>query len=220
MRDLRNPLAPSIFKGEGRKKRQAKRTSKIATNKAKMEANKNKTNTTGKTPAKGGKVKSTSTSSPSAIKNRLEFTVIKNDAFNKQNQKDKDKSAKRSAKDLELCEDGKCTAGRQKRREKQGGRKAKQKAKEGQNTLKKFGTKKTISKNRLVQTKETKENNRLREQNKRLEKRNKRQAPKIRRQEERQNKRNTKKNTRNPKKKTSEMGPFITQKQRRALKKK
>ena len=48
MRDLSNPLSPSIFKGEGRKRRQARRTSKIASNTAKMEANKNKTKTVGK----------------------------------------------------------------------------------------------------------------------------------------------------------------------------
>ena len=48
MRDLSNPLAPSIFKGEGRKRRQAKRTAKIASNKEKMEANKNKTKTVSK----------------------------------------------------------------------------------------------------------------------------------------------------------------------------
>ena len=48
MRDLSNPLAPSIFKGEGRKRRQAKRTAKIASNNEKMEANKNKTKTVGK----------------------------------------------------------------------------------------------------------------------------------------------------------------------------
>tara|TARA_R110000782_G_scaffold1419_7_gene5542 strand:- start:30 stop:479 length:450 start_codon:yes stop_codon:yes gene_type:complete len=81
---------------------------------------------------------------------------------------------------------------------------------------KKLSNKSTISRKRLVQTKETKENNRLREQNKRLENRNKQQAPKIRAQEERQNKRKA----RNPKKKTSEIGPFITQKQRQQLKKK
>ena len=176
MRDLSNPLSPSIFKGEGRKRRQAKRTAKIASNNEKMEANKNKTK-----------------------------TVSKNTGFSVVN-----KSAVAQGNTGRTKVDG-CGSAAQQR-----GSTSCSKSSKG----KKFSNKRTISKNRLVQTKETKENNKLREQNKKLEKKNKRQAPKISAQEKRQKEKEARKNTRNPKKKTSEIGPFITQKQRQQLKKK
>ena len=179
MRDLSNPLAPSIFKGEGRKRRQAKRTAKIASNKEKMEANKNKTKTVSKNTG---------------------FSVVNESVvkgFQGKPNCGKGSGTKGS------CDNGNLRA-------------EKSEVVKG----KKFSNKRTISKNRLVQSKETKENNKLREKTKKLEKKNKQQAPKIRKQEDRQKEKEARKNTRNPKKKTSEIGPFITQKQRQQLKKK
>ena len=136
MRDLRNPLAPSIFNGKGRKRRQANRTAKIESNKAKIEANNNQSKT----------VKPSSTSSSFGLakgSKKIIANANKSQKSHKSKLKAKEKGLEQGRNALKLCQEGKhgCLERMGKRAEKKGKRKGKKNSREAEKKLNNFATK-------------------------------------------------------------------------------